>query len=59
MTERPIPPAWWRPKLVSAAEAEEQLAATEAFLNEIEAKRPTMDWEEIVEVVDELRGNWD
>jgi hypothetical protein len=59
VTERPIPPAWWRPKLVSAAEAAEQLAATEAFLDEIEAKRPTMDWDELVEVVDELRGELD
>lgn len=46
-------------RLVSTEEAAEQLAATEAFLDEVEAKRPTMDWAEVVEVVDDLRGNWD
>ena len=47
------------PELVSTEEAKERLADTEAFLDEIEAKRPTMNWDELVEEVEALRGDLD
>lgn len=45
-------------RLVSWAEAEEQLAGMEAFLEEAAAPPASQRWDELVEVVDELRGDF-